>query len=130
MKDCNQCGKCCIKYGGSGLSISAEEISSLEIFNPQVREYVHQGEIWFDPISGEPLQHCPWLVKLPNQPIYQCKIYLDRPSDCRYYPTTVSEMVRDECEMIETTDITNLSKAQRELDKLMSDSRPPMQTAY
>lgn len=129
MKSCNQCGKCCVKYGGTGLSISDEEISSLEIFNPMVRDYVRQGEIWFDPVTGQPLQHCPWLIKLPDEPIYQCKIYFDRPNDCRYYPTTVTEMVRDECEMIEVTDLLNLDKAQRELDKLMADSRPPMQSS-
>ena len=110
--------------------MSDEEISAWETFNPEIRDYVRKGNIWFSPTTGEPLLHCPWLIKLPNQPIYQCKIYLDRPNDCRYYPTTISEMVRDECEMIETTDLTNLDKAQRELDKLMADSRPPMQSYF
>ncbi len=126
MKACNQCGKCCTKYGGSGLSVSAEEVQTWETFNPEVRDYVRKGEIWFHPSTGTQLEHCPWLVKLPDQPIFQCEIYLDRPNDCRYYPTTVTEMVRDECEMIEAIDITNLHKAQQKLDTLMTDSRPPV----
>jgi hypothetical protein len=40
---------------------------------------------------------------------------------------TVPEMIRDECEMIESHDITNMEKAQKELDKLMEDSRPALQ---
>jgi Fe-S-cluster containining protein len=128
MKACNGCGKCCIKYGGQGLDVSEDEIAAWETYNPTVREYARNGKIWIHPTSGEPLQQCPWLEKAEGQNRYTCKIYTDRPNDCRHYPTTVSEMVRDECEMIEAHDITNLDRAQRELDRLMADSRPPVQT--
>ena len=36
MKECNQCGKCCIKYGGGDLSATKEEIDLWEIFNPEI----------------------------------------------------------------------------------------------
>ena len=127
MKACNSCGKCCTKYGGQGLSVSDDEIAAWEIFNPTVREYARKGEVWFHPTTGAALQQCPWLTKQDGQAVYQCKIYLDRPNDCRYYPTTATEMVRDECEMIEAVDLLDLDKAQRELDKLMEESRPPLQ---
>jgi Fe-S-cluster containining protein len=69
---------------------------------------------------------CPWLQKLPNQEKYICRIYYDRPDDCKYYPVTINQMVMDECEMLEARDIANPKQAQMTLDNLMADSRPPM----
>ena len=100
MKDCNQCGKCCIKYGDGDLSATQEEIDLWEIFNPDKKS-------------------------LNEADKYTCSIYLDRPEDCRHYPSLISEMVRDGCEMIEITDLQQPKKAQVRLDFLMQDSRPP-----
>jgi len=69
---------------------------------------------------------CPWLRKLPGQHKYICRIYHNRPDDCRHYPVTIDDMARDECEMLEARDLTNRKQAQRTLDKLMADSRPPV----
>ncbi len=69
---------------------------------------------------------CPWLRKLPNQEKYICRIYDDRPEDCRVYPVSIDQMIRDECEMLEPRDLANPKQAQRDLDYLMADSRPPM----
>jgi len=124
MKDCNQCGKCCIKYGGGGLSASASDVELWDVFKPEIYQYVKQGEIWFDPKTREPIDACPWLRKAPNQNVYTCDIYLDRPEDCRHYPVSIDEMIRDECEMIEAKDLTDPKKAQKVLNKLMADSRP------
>ena len=129
MKDCNQCGKCCIKYGGGDLCATKEEIDLWEIFNPDIFEFVKGGEIWFDPKTGEKLKKCPFLEVEPKKSVlapdkYTCSIYLDRPEDCRHYPSLIAEMVRDECEMIEIVDLENYKKAQKELDRLMQDSRP------
>lgn len=133
MKACNQCGKCCIHYSDGGLSASAEEIASWEIFNPGIAEYVANGKIWMDPVSGEQLTRCPWLQVLPSSGgpgsiKYACRIYHDRPEDCRHYPTSIAEMVRDDCEMIELRDLDAPQKAQNHLDRLMADSRPPLST--
>ncbi len=130
MKDCNSCGKCCIKYGNGDLSASAADIEGWELFNPEIYRYVKNGEIWVDPITGQSIERCPWLKEQParskgGKPFYTCDIYLDRPEDCRHYPSTIDEMVRDGCEMIEVKDLSNPTRAQRDLDKLMSDSRPP-----
>ena len=128
MKDCNQCGKCCTKYGGSGgLSASAEEIKMWELFRPDIAEYVKNGQIWVSPETGLQLDACPWLRKMPTQEKYTCDIYLDRPDDCKFYPTTIAEMVVDECEMIEVRDLSNPKRAQKELDVIMIDSRPPVE---
>ncbi|MGR5117270.1 YkgJ family cysteine cluster protein [Vibrio astriarenae] len=129
MKDCNQCGKCCIKYGDGDLAATQEEIDLWELFNPDIFEYVKDGQIWFDPETKEPLHRCPFLELAPKakpdeKDKYTCRIYLDRPEDCRHYPSLIDEMVRDECEMIEVVDLENPKKAQKQLDKLMSSSRP------
>ncbi|GEA50965.1 hypothetical protein VIN01S_17690 [Vibrio inusitatus NBRC 102082] len=129
MKDCNQCGKCCIKYGNGDLAATQEEIDLWEIFNPDIFEYVKDGKIWFDPETREQLDRCPFLelvpkIKVEEKDKYTCSIYQDRPEDCRLYPSLIDEMVRDECEMIEIDDLENPNKAQKQLDKLMSSSRP------
>lgn len=95
------------------------------MFKPDIYRYVgSDGSIWKDPDNGSQLTRCPWLTKLPNQNTYSCEIYHDRPEDCRYYPTTIEEMIRDDCEMLEPSDRENPKQAQRILDQLMSDSRP------
>ncbi len=143
MKDCNQCGKCCIKYGdgcikygdgcikygdgcikyGDGaLSATKEEIDLWELFNPEIFKFVKNNDIWFDPESGVKLNSCPFLEVsakkdslAPN--IYTCNIYLDRPEDCRHYPSLIAEM-------IEAIDLEKTKQAQIKLDILMKDSRP------
>lgn len=124
MKDCNRCGKCCVKYGNQRLSATAEEIEMWQLFNPEIAEHVHQGKIWHDPETAKPLSLCPWLRKQPGQNLYTCDIYYDRPEDCRFYPVTIKQMIADECEMLEPEDLVNPKSAQQQLDKLMKDSRP------
>ena len=126
MKDCNQCGKCCTLYGGGGLSVTPDEIDWWETNRPDIEEFVKGGEIWIDPATGKQMLSCPWLHKLPGQEKYGCHIYMDRPDECKHYPTTVSEMIRDGCEMLEARDLRNPTAAQKALDILMSDSRPPV----
>ena len=124
MKDCNQCGKCCIKYGNGGLSASASEIDYWENYRPEIFRYVKDGKIWFDPDSDKAFTKCPWLKKAADSKKYTCDIYFDRPNDCRYYPVYINEMVIDECEMIEPQDLIRPKLAQKKLDEIMIDSRP------
>lgn len=125
MKDCNQCGKCCIKYSDGGLSASSDEIKSWDMFRPDIYRYVSDEKIWMDPETEEQLEYCPWLKKLPGQKKYTCDIYFDRPDDCKFYPVTIDQMIADECEMLEARDLFEPQKAQKALDKIMIDSRPP-----
>lgn len=124
MKDCNQCGKCCINYGGGSLSATASEIDWWETHRPDIARYARDGDIWVSPETGEKLARCPWLQKLPGQSEYICSIYYDRPDDCKYYPVDIEQMIRDECEMLEPRDLIRPKQAQRVLDNLMADSRP------
>ena len=127
MKECNQCGKCCINYSNGGLSASTSEIESWENSRPDIAKYVNEGKIWIDPDTGKRLELCPWLKKLPNENKYICDIYYDRPDDCKYYPVSIEDMIKDECEMLEKRDLENPKQAQGILDNLMSDSRPPFE---
>ena len=72
------------------------------------------------------LTRCPFLEVEPGQgnEKYTCSIYRSRPEDCRHYPSNITEMIRDECEMIEIKDLEDFDKAQSKLDNLMVDSRP------
>ena len=124
LKECNQCGKCCIKYADGGLSASSAEIEWWQIYRPEIAAYVANGNIWVSPMTGLKLSHCPWLKKEPTENKYRCSIYYDRPDDCKHYPTHINEMISDECEMIEVKDLRDTAKAQDTLDIIMSDSRP------
>jgi Fe-S-cluster containining protein len=125
MKPCNQCGKCCIKYSHGGLSATATEIEYWEGFRPDIAAYVDHGNIWVDPQTGKLLERCPWLRKAPAADIYTCDIYHDRPDDCKSYPVEIAQMRRDDCEMLEEQDLLDPKKAQKALNLIMSDSRPP-----
>ncbi len=126
MKDCNQCGKCCTRYGGGDLSASVGEIDWWENHRPDIFSYVSDGKIWTSPVTGKQMLRCPWLRKLPKQNKYICRIYYNRPDECRHYPVNIDQMIRDECEMLEARDLDNPKRAQRTLDELMADSRPPV----
>jgi len=125
VKECTQCGKCCTKYSDGGLSATDSEIDMWQLFRPDIAEYVKNGLIWMSPENGKQLSLCPFLRKVPEKEIYTCDIYYDRPDDCKFYPVTIKQMIGDECEMLEDDDLKHPDQAQRSLDKLMADSRPP-----
>ena len=106
--------------------MSDDEIEWWETNRPDIASHVNAGKIWISPVTGKQMLRCPWLRKLPKQDKYVCRIYFDRPDECKHYPVTVDEMIRDGCEMLETRDLGNLKQAQKTLDLLMSDSRPPV----
>lgn len=126
MKDCNQCGKCCTRYGGGDLTASVSDIDWWENNRPEIFSHVSEEEIWISPTTGKQMLRCPWLRKLPRQNKYICRIYYDRPEECRHYPVDIDQMIRDGCEMLEAKDLAKPKQAQTTLDYLMADSRPPM----
>ena len=127
MIECNQCGKCCINYSNGGLSASPEEIKSWDMFRPDIYNYVSDGKIWMSPKTGNQLTLCPWLKKLPDENKYTCDIYYDRPDDCKYFPVTIEQMINVECEMLDVHDLAKPKQAQKTLNKIMADSRPPFE---
>ena len=125
MKACNSCGKCCKTAGSGGLSASPEEIDWWEHYRPDIARYARHGRIWVEPETGEYLAHCPWLQKSADKSHYTCTIYEVRPEDCRHYPVDIAQMISDDCEMLQQRDLVDLKRAQKTLDTLMIDSRPP-----
>jgi Fe-S-cluster containining protein len=85
-------------------------------------KFVRDGKIWMDPESGEQIELCPWLRKEPGQRRYSCAVYFDRPEDCRVYPARISDMIEDQCEMLEPNDLLNLKQAQLLLDTRFKES--------
>ena len=126
MRKCNSCGKCCEAAGNGGLSATAEEIDWWEMHRPDIARFTDGTRIWVDPESGEYLDRCPWLQASADGGKLLCGIYDDRPEDCRHYPVDIAQMIRDNCEMLERRDLKDLKRAQRDLDALMIDSRPPV----
>lgn len=116
MKECNSCGKCCINYSNGDLHASDDDIKFWELFRPEIAAYVTDGKIWMDPESGQQIELCPWLEKEGNK--YTCSIYHDRPEDCRIYPVNIAEMIKDECEMLESKDLKDPVRAQNILEKM------------
>jgi len=123
VKECNQCGKCCINYSCGGLTASTSEIEYWEIHRPDIYKYVSNGNIWMNPDTGKQIELCPWLRKTPNENTYTCDIYLNRPDDCKFYPVNIEDMIKDECEMLEPPDLCNPNQAEKILNQLMADSR-------
>lgn len=107
------------------MAASPEEIDWWETYRPDIARYARDGKIWVDPATGEYFDRCPWLQKSPDSKMFTCAIYDDRPEDCRQYPVEIADMVHDDCEMLEPRDLVDLRRAQRKLDELMIDSRPP-----
>ena len=117
MRPCTQCGKCCIAYADGGLTASTDNLEHWATHRPDIDAYVRDGRIWHDPDTGQPLTTCPWLRPL-DEGRYGCDIYHDRPDDCRDYPVTLTDMVRDGCEMLEPSDLADTAKAQSRLDTI------------
>ena len=80
-----------------------------------------------NPDTGKQMERCPWLRKLSNQDKYICDIYYDRPDECKHYPVTIDQMVKDECEMLEEQDLAKPKQSQKTLDRLLADSRPAVE---
>ncbi len=125
MKNCNSCGKCCETAGNGGLAATAEEIDWWEMHRPDIARYAQDGKIWIDPDTGDYFARCPWLKRSPDSRKTMCEIYEDRPDECRQYPIDVEQMIRHDCEMLQPFDLKHLKRAQRKLDEIMIDSRPP-----
>jgi len=119
MKPCNACGKCCIKYSNGDLTATNNDLQLWETQRPDIYRYVQDKKIWIDPSTGKQIELCPWLRKESGQSRYSCDIYYDRPEDCRIYPATVADMIKDDCEMLEAHDLKNRKLAQKNLNAIM-----------
>jgi len=58
-------------------------------------------DLWTSPITGEEVERCPWLRKLPNKERYVCRIHHVKPKHCREYPTSKKHAEETGCKGFE-----------------------------
>ena len=97
--ECKQCGKCCRNLLDAYVtSVDEDDINIWErkgrtdilerIVIIPLGEDLAIYDIWFDPDTGEELDQCPWLEKIPGTDKYICLIHDVKPRHCREYPTS------------------------------------------
>ena len=93
---CQQCGNCCLNLGDAFVTCATDK--DIRLWNEKGREdilewvdpiaigaeYVY--DLWISPKTGEDVQRCPWLRKLPKKEKYICRIHEVKPQHCREYP--------------------------------------------
>ena len=95
--NCKQCGNCCLNLSGA-INVCATE-EDIQLWEDNDRDdildwvdAIHLSEdqviydIWVSPRTGDDVQRCPWLRKLPKQDKYICRIQDMKPEHCRNYP--------------------------------------------
>lgn len=111
LRPCTQCGRCCTNPNFM-LTLSATR-EDLDRWKQEGRydilewaeEFEGMGaDLWFDPITGEEQEQCPFVVEVEENK-YHCGIYNTRPEVCRDYPGRVTEWERDNCEMYIRSDV-------------------------
>jgi Fe-S-cluster containining protein len=75
-----------------------ECLNILEWVNPiDVGNGKYIYDIWFNPDTGEEVERCPWLRKLPRQDKYICRIHDVKPKMCRQYPKSKRHAKETSC---------------------------------
>lgn len=109
---CKQCGNCCLKlYDAFATSATEEDI---RLWKEKEREDILQWvdpipvgdgyfvyDIWISPKTGEDVERCPWLRKLPNKNKYICHIHDVKPKHCREYPRSKKHAEKTGCKGFE-----------------------------
>jgi Fe-S-cluster containining protein len=100
---CVQCGHCCLDLSGAyQTSVPETDIKRwrreqrfdiLEWVGP----FEGMDEIWINPRTGEYVNRCPWLRKLPKQNKYICRIHETKPEHCRNFPKSKRHALDNGC---------------------------------
>ena len=105
---CKQCGNCCLNLRDAFETCATNEdvqrwkdekkyeilewVDSIPLGDDQ---FVY--DIWISPVTGEDVQRCPWLRKLPKKDEYICRIHDSKPEHCRRYPRSKKHAGKTEC---------------------------------
>ncbi len=99
--NCKQCGNCCLNLSDAYSTTANEEdilrwekegrIDILECID------MYTMDLWFSPKTGDELNRCPWLRKLPNKNKYICRIHDTKPKHCIDYPKSVKHALKTKC---------------------------------
>jgi len=100
---CVQCGHCCLNLSGAYQTSVPE--TDIKRWNREQRfdilEWVGpfegMDEIWISPRTGEYVNRCPWLRKLPKQNKYICRIHGTKPEHCRDFPKSKRHALDNGC---------------------------------
>jgi Fe-S-cluster containining protein len=105
---CKQCGNCCLNLSDA-FSTCVDE-TDIKQWEEKGRNdilewvaYMFLGEgayvydIWFNPKTGEEVERCPWLRKLPKINKYVCRIHHVKPRHCREYPKSRKHAEKTGC---------------------------------
>jgi Fe-S-cluster containining protein len=95
--NCRRCGHCCCNlvdaYRGCVSDADLERwrqggrndiLSYVETLDLGHGNMLHTA--WIDPVTGDDVERCPWLDKLPENAGYTCRIEAIKPDHCRAYP--------------------------------------------
>jgi Fe-S-cluster containining protein len=88
---CVQCGHCCLNLSGAyQTSVPESDVKRWKREQQfDILEWVitfgDLNEIWISPKTGEYVNRCPWLRKLPKQNKYICRIHDTKPEHCRNF---------------------------------------------
>ena len=100
---CVQCGHCCLDLSGAyQTSVPETDIKRWEREQRfDILEWVGpfegMDEIWISPRTGEYVNRCPWLRKLPKQNKYICRIHGTKPEHCRNFPKSKRHALDNDC---------------------------------
>lgn len=105
---CTQCGNCCRDLSDAfQTTVDTEDITRwrsegrwdilqwVEIYDFAGEEVF--GDIWISPNTGDDVNRCPWLRKLPRQEKYKCRIQNTKPTHCRNYPKSKKHALTTGC---------------------------------
>lgn len=128
---CIQCGNCCRNL--SDAFSTTADIEDIERWQSEERWDILQwvdiydfggeaafGDIWISPNTGEQVNRCPWLRKLPKQEKYKCRIHDTSPAHCRNYPKSKKHALTTGCRGFGDDQTFEIVK--RDLEKLYSNS--------
>ena len=93
---CKQCGHCCLNLLDAFCTTADPE--DIELWEKEGRDDILAWvvnvstddfpvyDLWISPTTGEEVERCPWLRKLPNKNKYICRIHDVKPKHCKEYP--------------------------------------------
>ena len=108
---CKQCGNCCLNLEASHTTAYEEDVQLwrkeerkdiLDWIDPiSLGNGIFIYDIWISPRTGEDVNRCPWLRKLPNKNKYICRIHDVKPKRCRDYPKSRKHAEKTGCKGFE-----------------------------
>ena len=105
---CVQCGHCCLDLSDAyQTSVPDFDVIRWECENRyDILEWVDSfaglNDIWVNPKTGESVNRCPWLRKLPKKDKYICKIHETKPEHCLNFPKSKRHALENGCKGFHT----------------------------